>query len=143
MCFRYTKTFSPGGIPPLAPPHTRSPGVDRMARPRLDVSDRRTRTVGVRLTSAEAVDLADRAAAVGLTTASYVRRAALGRRIRSVAVLRLGADDRRELGRIGVNLNQLARAMNAGVPAPPGTRETVERIGELVAELLAHLPAAG
>ncbi len=114
-----------------------------MARPRLDVSDRRTRTVGVRLTSAEAVDLADRAAAVGLTTASYVRRAALGRRIRSAAVLRLGAEDRLELGRIGVNLNQLARAMNAGVPAPPGTRETVERIGELVAELLAHLPAAG
>ena len=56
-------------------------------------------------------------------------------------MLRLGAEDRRELTRVGVNLNQLARAMNAGVPAPPGTRESVERIGELVAELLAHLPA--
>ncbi len=114
-----------------------------MARPRLDVSDRRTRTIGVRLTSAEAVDLADRASSAGLTTAAYVRRAVLGRRIRSATVLRIGAEDRRELHRIGVNLNQLARAMNAGVPAPPGTREAVDRIGELVAELLAHLPAAG
>ena len=114
-----------------------------MARPRLAVSDRRTRTIGVRLTSSEADDLAARAAAAGLTTAAYVRRAALGRRIRSAAMLRLSVEDRLELGRIGVNLNQVARAMNAGVPAPPGTREAVERIGDLVAELLAHLPAAG
>ena len=114
-----------------------------MARPRLDVSDRRTRIVGVRLTLSEADDLAARAAASGLTTAAYVRRAALGRRIRSARVLRLSAEDRLELGRIGVNLNQVARSMNAGIPAPPGTRETVERIGELVAELLAQLPATG
>ena len=48
-----------------------------------------------------------------------------------------GAAELRELNRIGVNLNQMARAMNAGAVAGPGTREAVERVGELVARLLA------
>ena len=71
-----------------------------MARPRLGEEERRTRTVGVRVTEAEAEEL-------------------------------------RELNRIGVNLNQMARAMNSGAAAPAGTRETVERVSELVARLLA------
>ena len=42
-----------------------------------------------------------------------------------------------ELNRIGVNLNQMARAMNSGAAAPAETRAVVERVGELVARLLA------
>ena len=48
-----------------------------MARPRLDEEERRARTVGVRVTAAEAAEL-------------------------------------RELNRIGVNLNQMTRALNSG-----------------------------
>ena len=72
-----------------------------MARPRLDESERRARTVGVRVTAAEAAEL------------------------------RLGAAELRELNRIGVNLNQMARAL----PQPlvlvflGGVREWVKRIG--------------
>ena len=44
----------------------------------------------------------------------------------------------RELNRIGVNLNQMARALNSGaVSAPAETQAAVERVGELVAKLLA------
>ena len=72
-----------------------------MARPRLDKSERRRRTVGVRVTEAEAAEL-------------------------------------RELNRIGVNLNQMARAMNSGAVSPPAeTQAAAERVGELVAKLLA------
>ena len=72
-----------------------------MARPRLDEEERRTRTVGVRVTATEAAEL-------------------------------------RELNRIGVNLNQMARARNSGAVSPPAeTQEAVERVGELVAKLLA------
>ena len=72
-----------------------------MARPRLDDEERRARTVGVRVTAAEAAEL-------------------------------------RELNRIGVNLNQMARALNSGaVSSPAETQEVVERVGELVAKLLA------
>ena len=72
-----------------------------MARPRLGEEERRTRTVGVRVTEAEAAEL-------------------------------------RELNRIGVNLNQMARALNSGaVSSPAETQAAVERVGELVAKLLA------
>ena len=54
-----------------------------MARPRLDEQERRARTVGVRVTAAEAAEL------------------------------RLGAAELRELNRIGVNLNQMAYASPA------------------------------
>ena len=64
---------------------------------------------------------------------------ALGQRVRMAAVeRRLGAAELRELNRIGVNLNQMARALNSGaVSSPAETQEVVERVGELVAKLLA------
>ena len=108
-----------------------------MARPRLGDEERRTRTVGVRVTEAEAEELRERAQAARLSMGAYLRRRALGQRVRIVADRRLGAAELRELNRIGVNLNQMARAMNAGAVAGPGTRAVVERVGELVAALLA------
>ena len=65
-------------------------------------------------------------------------RRALGQRVRMAAELRLGAAELRELNRIGVNLNQMARALNSrAVSSPAETQEVVERVGELVAKLLA------
>ena len=108
-----------------------------MARPRLGEEARRGRTVGVRVTEAEAEELQERAQAARLSMGAYLRRRGLGQRVRIVAERRMGAAELRELNRIGVNLNQMARAMNAGAVAGPGTREAVERVGELVAALLA------
>ena len=53
-----------------------------MARPRLDESERRTRTVGVRVTAAEAAELRERAQASRLSMGAYLRRRALGQRVR-------------------------------------------------------------
>ena len=108
-----------------------------MARPRLGEEERRTRTVGVRVTEAEAEELRERAQDARLSVGAYLRRRGLGQRVRMATERRLGAVELRELNRIGVNLNQMARAMNAGAVAGPGTREAVERVGELVAALLA------
>ena len=69
---------------------------------------------------------------------AYLRRRGLGQRVRMAADRRLGAAELRELNRIGVNLNQMARAMNSGAVSPPAeTQAAVERVGELVARLLA------
>ena len=58
--------------------------------------------------------------------------------MRSAVERRLGAAELRELNRIGVNLNQMARALNSGaVSSPAETQEEVERVGEMVAKLLA------
>ena len=109
-----------------------------MARPRLGESERRRRTIGVRVTEAEAEELQERAQAARLSMGAYLRRRALGQRVRSAAELRLGAAELRELNRIGVNLNQMVRALNSGaVSSPAETQEAVERVGELVAKLLA------
>ena len=108
-----------------------------MARPWLGEEERRTRTLGVRVTEAEAEELREQAQAARLSVAAYVRRRALGRRVRIAPEWRLGAAELRELNRIGVNLNRMVRAMNSGAPAGPGTRQAVERVGELVAGLLA------
>ena len=79
-----------------------------MARPRLGDEERRTRTVGVRVTEAEAEELRERSQAARLSVGSYLRRRGLGQRVR------MAAAELRELNRIGVNLNQMARAMNSG-----------------------------
>ena len=54
-----------------------------MARPRLGDEERRTRTVGVRVTEAEAAELQERAQAARLSMGAYLRRRALGQRVRS------------------------------------------------------------
>ena len=108
-----------------------------MARPRLGESERRRRTMGVRVTKAEAAELQERAQGARLSVGAYLRRRGLGQRVRLAAERRLGAAELRELNRIGVNLNQMARAMNSGAAAPAGTREAVEQVSELVARLLA------
>ena len=53
-----------------------------MARPRLDEQERRRRTVGVRVTEAEAAELRERAQAARLSMGAYLRRRALGQRVR-------------------------------------------------------------
>ena len=109
-----------------------------MARPQLDDEERRARTVGVRVTAAEEAELRERAQAARLSMGAYLRRRALGQRVRMAAELRLGAAELRELNRIGVNLNQMARALNSrAVSSPAETQAAVERVGELVAKLLA------
>ena len=92
----------------------------------------------MRVTEAEETELRERAQAACLSMGAYLRRRALGQRVRMAAELRLGAAELRELNRIGVNLNQMARALNSGaVSSPVETQEAVERVGELVAKLLA------
>ena len=114
-----------------------------MARPRLDKQERRARTVGVRVTAAEEAELRERAQAARLSMGAYLRRRALGERVRMAAELRLGAAELRELNRIGVNLNQMARALNSRAVSSPaetqaeplvwscsgGVREWAERMG--------------
>ena len=104
--------------------------METMARPRLGEEERRTRTVGVRVTEAEETELRERAQAARLSMGAYLRRRALGQRVRSAVERRLGAAELRELNRIGVNLNQMARALNSGaVSSPAETQEEVERVG--------------
>ena len=85
-----------------------------MSRPSLSAVQRRTRTLGVRLSDHEWDTLVARAAAAGQRPTAYVRDAALARTARpsQVAAEVASAEERRELRRIGANLNQVARQLH-------------------------------
>ena len=120
-------------------PHPNPPTAEERrprGRPPLPAEERRSLRSVVCLTATEATEIAEQAAEAGLAPAVYMRRRALGRPVHRATVRRLGAAELRELNRIGVNLNQIARALNAGAAASSGTRTALERCHEAVLVLL-------
>lgn len=102
-----------------------------MARPKKAPDERRGDQLNMRLTAAEHAELERRASAYGLTVAEFTRRAALGYRMPSHVAEQQGqALVATALIRLGVNLNQLARAANAGRLLPHSVAELTERINE-------------
>lgn len=80
----------------------------RGGRPKLDPAKKRSAQLHVLLTPAERDRVKEWAESTGLSVSDYVRRRTLGK---PVAPL-VDAVARRELNRIGNNLNQVARAAN-------------------------------
>lgn len=105
-----------GNLPPTPPPGTASAAVPKPrkkgGRP---PGVRRGEKVEVRVSGAEKADLRASATEAGITVSEYVRRRSLGRPVTA----RADRETRVLLRRIGVNLNQLARAANtSGTPTP-------------------------
>ena len=92
-----------------------------MARPRLGEEERRTRTVGVRVTEAEAAELRERAQAARLSMGAYLRRRALGQRVRIAAERRLGSG-----GATGAEPNR-GESQSNGAGAQLGSRVVAGR----------------
>lgn len=84
-----------------------------MARPEKNPEEKRSEVARFRLTVAERVFLREQAATAGLTEAEFLRRRALGLPVRAT-VARSDPALVAELNRIGVNVNQLARATHRG-----------------------------
>lgn len=100
-------------------------------------SDKRQRTeqVKTRLTPDELSDLAARADKAGLTTGAFLRAAAFGSPgVRAQRRLPVDATLLRQvlghLGRVGNNLNQIARHLNEGDPA----HTQLPELGEALAD---------
>lgn len=97
-----------------------------MARPRKEQNDRRTRSIGVRLTAHEraVLDAAAEARRVSpselLRAAFFSAQGAQGRAVRLPPVPSLDPAAVAALNRVGANLNQLARRANAGDVIQPG-----------------------
>ena len=100
-----------------------------MARPRLGEEERRGRTVGVRVTEAEAEELQERAQDARLSVGAYLRRRGLGQRVRMAAERRLGGGGAAgaEPDRGESQSNGAGDERGSGGPGP-GTREAVERV---------------
>lgn len=100
-----------------------------MARPKKSPDTRRDVQTTVLYTAEERAQLEQRAAAFGLTLSEYMRRQTLGRSLPAgVAEQHNRAVLATALLRLGVNLNQIARHMNAGRFAPSYLPHLIEDI---------------
>lgn len=96
-----------------------------MARPPLPDDKRRDDTLPVvRVTAAERADVERKASASGVSLTEFCRRAVFGTKARPV-MPKADAEAIAALNRVGVNLNQIARHMNAGRNAPADLHATL------------------
>ena len=104
-----------------------------MARPKKQPHERRSAKLPpIRLTEAELADLHLQAERAGLSVTELVRQRATSGKVtpkRGLADAQLLS----ELNRVGVNLNQIARALNRGSDRDPHHLDHV--LGQLVAVL--------
>jgi hypothetical protein len=110
-----------------------------MARPRKEKA--RDQRVNFRLTLAEAVALRERAARAGQSISDYARGAALGEQLPrehdKVASYAMDAASFHQIRLLGVNLNQIARRLNAqDMPAPPELAPLLAEIRTVLAKAL-------
>jgi hypothetical protein len=104
-----------------------------MGRPKISPQDKRDCRTQVMFTMGERAELEARAHALGLTLSEYVRRRTLGVPLPPQSADRVTQDKlATSLLRIGVNLNQITKHMNAGRHAPP-------ELPALVATINTHL----
>jgi hypothetical protein len=89
------------------------------------------------VTSTERALIEDRASKAGLTLVEYCRRAIFKSRI---APVRTSTDQALlvELNRVGVNLNQIAKRVNAGRNLPPDFPDVLAEVREAVRKVMAH-----
>jgi hypothetical protein len=104
-----------------------------MARPKKAPEERRVNGPNPRFTLAEKVEIEDNAAALGVSASDFIRRRSLGYRLpATLAVQRHQAAQAVALLRLGVNLNQIPRHMNAGRGAPPDLSALIARVDGLL-----------
>lgn len=112
-----------------------------MARPKIDPAKKRSESVRVSLSPVELAKLKAKSDAGETTVTAFVRASALGQ---SITVQKSTAPDfatRDELRRIGVNLNQIAKALNAQKSVPPSALvEVCEKLDHLFDQWLSHDP---
>lgn len=105
-----------------------------MARPRKQPASRRTAWISYRVTPEEKAAIQAQAAQAGFSIGDFSRQAAKKTRI---VIQQSTADFESidQLRRVGVNLNQIARAANAGGALPPYLERLCARIETLLDRL--------
>lgn len=105
-------------------------------RPKLPQEAVRSRTIGVRVNDLEMEKLVARAKTMGMSPAQWLRHAALDRKLPSPPAPEVNRDMYVEFSKIGVSLNQLARAANKGLPV------TLQKEPEILLNLLRQMQLA-
>jgi len=105
-----------------------------MARPKKAAAEKRSERFNLRFTLAEIEHVRVQAQRCGLEPHAYARRRVLGHRV-APARGQVDAAVLSELNRIGVNLNQVTRALNAGAEVPTIARDTLAQLQAVLAKV--------
>ncbi|TWR31502.1 MobC family plasmid mobilization relaxosome protein [Mucilaginibacter pallidiroseus] len=89
-----------------------------MGRPALQEEDKRIIQVNIRLTKEENEMICNYAQASAMTPANWIRQKAFTGRFPAIKLSPINAALYRELHKIGVNLNQAVKQLNAGRLSP-------------------------
>ncbi|MBD1384606.1 plasmid mobilization relaxosome protein MobC [Mucilaginibacter rigui] len=89
-----------------------------MGRPALQEEDKRIIQVNIRLTKEENHMVCNYAQASAMTPANWIRQKAFTGRFPAIKLSPVNAELYRELHKIGVNLNQAVKQLNAGKLSP-------------------------
>lgn len=109
---------------------------ERMARPKKHPDEARSEWLpAMRVTPAERMQAEEQALDLCLSLSDYGRQRILGHRIRS---RRASVHDALllELNRIGVNLNQIARAANSGQRLPDDLPAAIEELRAAITKIV-------
>ena len=110
-----------------------------MARPKKTDAEKRSQVVNMRFTIAEHEHLRVQADAAGLSVSDYVRRRAIGYTV-PPAPSRASSEPAliSELNRIGVNVNQLARASHRGSEFTRHWRDVGAELANILSRVVAR-----
>jgi N-acyl-L-homoserine lactone synthetase len=107
-----------------------------MARPKKPAHERRTESMRFSVTDFERAQIEHAASAHGLGLSEFFRRRALGVRLPAAAVVsQQEAEATTALLRLGVNLNQIAKHVNAGRGTP------VAELSDIIARINSAMDA--
>ena len=95
----------------------------------------------LRISAEEKAQIEQKARKAGITTSEFIRRSALGRRLPSYGDTTLLQEYSMQLGKIGSNLNQIAKYVNQGFLLDSFRGEIKETCRELVDLKFRILPA--
>jgi hypothetical protein len=110
-----------------------------MARPKGDPATVRRTTIGVRVTDAEYAIVREKAEALRISPAQWLRDAALKRRLPSPPAPAINVAEYGKLAHLSANLNQLVKAVHDGRPVTipeEMLRQLLEEVARLRLALL-------
>jgi hypothetical protein len=110
---------------------------NRGGRPPLLDIERRVIKFHGGFTFAEAEFIAQKAEAAGISEPEYIRHAVLNRELKTVPAI--NKDTYHELGKIGVNINQIAKILNSGSNANPEINDAFGKLKTVIAQLRQQL----
>lgn len=111
-----------------------------MPRPKLSERDLRSHRITASVNSAEWWIIQDRARQARMSVPEFIRQRVVRDRLQIESPRQLDARTFREVQRLGVNVNQIARAMNRGSKPPQNLPPVLQRLIFLLKKLLPEEP---